>query len=69
MSIPEIGGQVATSAIDALKNSPGLLVLILLQAATLAMIYFSVQSNQMRMQERELRLIERCFSPISLGKV
>lgn len=63
MSIPEEAGKVATGAIDALKGNPGLLVLVMLQIATLALIYFSVEGNQSRMQTRELAMLERCFHP------
>lgn len=61
MSAPEQAGKVATSAIDALKGSPGLLVLVLLQAATLAVIYFAASHNADLWQARQMALIERCF--------
>lgn len=62
MSIPEEAGKVAGSAIDALKGSPGLLVLVLLQAAIMGMLYFVAEHNADRWQERQLLLIERCYS-------
>jgi hypothetical protein len=60
-NIPQEAGKVASGAIDALKGSPGLLVLVLLQAATLAMLYFAVEHNRERQQDREMALLERCF--------
>ena len=60
VTIPEQSAGVAISAIEALKNSPALLALIMLQLATMGMIYFSVQAQQQRMQEREMMLIEAC---------
>lgn len=53
--------NVTLSTIDTLKGSPGLLVLVLLQIATLVLIYFAVDANQERFHERELALINRCF--------
>lgn len=49
--------SLPSGTIDALKGSPGLLVLVLLQVMTMGIVYYS----QQRMQERELALIERCF--------
>lgn len=63
MSITEQAGKV----VDALKTSPALLVLVLLQAGTLGVIYLSVQKTQERVHERELAMIERCF-PLSHTK-
>lgn len=57
MSVPEQAGK----AIEALKGSPGLLVLVLLQLGTMALLYLATQSNQERDQARELALIERCY--------
>jgi hypothetical protein len=62
MSIPEQAGKVASGAVEALKSSPGLLVLVMLQLATLALIYFAVEANNERWQERQMALIERCFA-------
>jgi len=55
--------KVATSAIEALKGSPGLLVLVLLQVATLATLYAATQANHTRSQEREVAILNRCFPP------
>jgi len=49
-----------TSAVGDLKGSPGLLAIVLLQMATMAMIYFISTANAERVQERELALIEAC---------
>lgn len=61
MTIPEEAGKVASSAIDALRASPSLLVLVLLQIATLVMIHYGVRNSQQMTKERELAMIERCF--------
>lgn len=64
MSIPEQAGKVATGAIDALKGSPGLLVLVLLQIATLGILYFVVDRQNERRAVREMAMLERCY-PLS----
>jgi hypothetical protein len=61
MTFPEEAGKVATSAIDALRASPSLLVLVLLQVATLVMIHYGVQNSQTMTKEREIAMLERCF--------
>jgi hypothetical protein len=61
VSTPEQVGKVATSAIDALKASPALLVLVLLQMAILGVLYFATQANQQRAYAREMAMLERCF--------
>ena len=61
MTIPDQVGKVATSTVDALKSNPGLLVLVMLQLATLAMIYVVNDRNNARRQERELILLDRCL--------
>ena len=50
----------AESIIDGLKGQPALLLLLVLQMATLAMIYFISNANADRVQTRELALIEAC---------
>ena len=50
----------AESIIDGLKGQPALLLLLVLQLATLVMIYFLSSANAERVQERELALIEAC---------
>lgn len=61
MTLPEGAGRVASSAVDALRHTPSLLAVILLQIATMAMIYFVASANAERQQTRELALIERCY--------
>lgn len=63
MSLPGEAGKVASSAIDALKGSPALLVLVFLQIGTLAAVYFATQATQIRNQEREMTILNRCFPP------
>ena len=60
MSLPEEAGKVASGAIDALRTSPGLLVLVLLQILTLGVLYVANQHNQERAHERELLLLKSC---------
>ena len=61
MGVVEEGGKVASRAVDTLRSSPGLLVLVLLQVATLAAIYLASQANQAREAQQQMALIERCF--------
>jgi len=61
MGAVEEGGKVATSTIDALKGSPGLLVLVLLQIITLGVLYFVTDKQNERRATREMAMIERCF--------
>ena len=48
------------SAVGDLKGSPALLAIVLLQMATMAMVYFISSANAERVQERELALIAAC---------
>ena len=48
------------SAVGDLKGSPALLAIVLLQMATMAMVYFISSANAERVQERELALIDAC---------
>jgi hypothetical protein len=64
VTIPEQAGKVATGAIDALRSSPGLLVLVLLQLITLGVLYVASQHNQERSHERELLLLRSCLATI-----
>ena len=48
------------SAVGDLKGSPALLAIVLLQMATMAMVYFISSANAERVQERELATIEAC---------
>jgi len=48
------------STVGDLKGSPALLAIVLLQFATMAMVYFISSANAERVQARELALIEAC---------
>jgi len=48
------------NAVGELRGSPALLAIVLLQMATMAMIYFISTANAERVQVRELALIEAC---------
>jgi len=48
------------SAVGELRGSPALLAIVLLQFATMAMVYFISSANAERVQERELALIATC---------
>lgn len=61
MGTPEEASKVATSAIDALKGNPGLLVLVFLQLTTLGVLYFVTDRQNERRAQREMAIIERCF--------
>lgn len=61
MSMPGEVGKVASSAIDAMKGSPALLAVILLQLTTIGILYFASQANQARAHEREMFLMTKCF--------
>lgn len=61
MSMPEQTAKVATTAIDALKGNPGLLVLVLLQLTTMAMLIFVNDRQNTRRAAREMAMLERCF--------
>jgi|RhiMethySRZTD1v2_1073278.scaffolds.fasta_scaffold01263_23 hypothetical protein len=61
MTLPEQAGKVATTTIEAMKNSPGLLAVILLQLGTLGLLYFVTEANNQRRQERELMMLDRCL--------
>lgn len=63
MTLPEQAGKVATSAIDALKDNPALLVLVLLQIVTLGVLYVVNDRQNERRAAREMAMIERCFPP------
>jgi len=52
--------EKAGLVIASLKDQPALLLLLVLQMATLAMIYFISSANAERVQERELALIATC---------
>jgi hypothetical protein len=60
VTIPEQAGKVATSTVEALKSSPGLLVLVLLQLITLGVLAYVNENQNARRQERELLLLRSC---------
>jgi hypothetical protein len=43
-----------------LRGHPALLAIVLLQFATMGLVYFISSANAERVQERELALIEAC---------
>lgn len=61
MTLPEQAGKVATSAIDAMKASPGLLAIILLQLGTFGLLYFITMKNNEHRQAREMMMLDRCL--------
>jgi hypothetical protein len=62
MTLPEQAGKVITSTVDVMRNSPGLLSVILLQMATLVVIFMVSQRNAEYQQVREMAILERCFT-------
>lgn len=62
MTLPEHAGKVATATVEALRSQPGLLVLVLLQLLTMGVIFFGVEKNNERRQERELLLLNTCLT-------
>ena len=52
---------VASSAIEALKGSPGLLAVLLMQICTMALVYFVAAGNAEQRQAREMMLLDRCL--------
>jgi len=55
MTLPEAG-----KIIDSMRGTPALLAVIVLQMATLVLIYFVSSSNAERVHEREMALISAC---------
>jgi hypothetical protein len=68
MGIPEEASKVATGTIEALRTNPGLLVLVILQLATMGVLYVVGQSSRAQSAAREMALIERCFPLEHEGK-
>ena len=50
------------SAVSQLTDHPAMLAIVLLQLATMAMVYLLASANAERVQERELALIAQCQS-------
>jgi len=63
MSIPEETGKVVSNTVDALRSSPALLALIVLQMVTLGMIAYNARALGTNQHAREMLLIEECLSP------
>lgn len=61
MSIPEQASKVASTAIDALRGNPGLLVLVFLQIITLGVLYFVTDKQNERRAAREMYLLQHCL--------
>jgi len=55
MTLPEAG-----KVIDAMQGNPALLAVIVLQLATLAVVYFVASANAERSAAREMALIDAC---------
>jgi len=56
VTLPEASHKL----IDSMRGTPALLAVIVLQLATLAVIWSVASSNSERQQARELALIEAC---------
>lgn len=68
MSLPEQVGKVASGTIDALRASPGLLVLVVLQVMTLGVLAYVNEHQNMRRHERELLLLRSCTNVHDEGR-
>jgi len=66
VTLPEQAGKVITSTVDAMRGSPGLLSVILLQMTTLVVIFMVSERNAEHQQLREMAILERCFT--NMGK-
>lgn len=60
-NVPGEVGKVATSAIDAMKGSPALLAVILLQLSTLGVAFYAVEQQRERQFKREMMLLDHCL--------
>lgn len=67
-SLPEEASKVATTAIDAMRTSPALLAVIIMQMATLVVSFYLIEQQRSRAFEREKMLIERCMPGDDNGK-
>ena len=50
----------AAKVVDAMQGNPALLAVIVLQMATLGLVYFISSANAERQHERDLALIAAC---------
>jgi CHASE1-domain containing sensor protein len=62
MTLPEAG-----KIIEGMKGTPALLAVIVLQLATLMLIYVVATNTADRQQARELALIEACTAALNRG--
>jgi hypothetical protein len=53
--------HVATTAIDSLRNQPGLLIIAFLNALVFALLYFGVTNTNARRDEHLMRVIDSCL--------
>ena len=60
--VGEQAGGIISSVTDALRASPGLLVLVLLQATTLGVLFYVNENQSGRRQAREMFLLEHCVA-------
>jgi acetolactate synthase small subunit len=56
VTLPEATHKI----IDNMRGTPALMAVIVLQLATLAMVYFVADANADRVHEREMALIAAC---------
>lgn len=61
MGMIEDVGKVGMGAVDALKGSPGLLAVIMLNAIILGAIYFAFHDRNTTDHIERIALLERCF--------
>jgi len=61
MTMPEEAGKAVAHTVDALRGSPALLALILLQMITMGMIAYNARSLGANQHEREMLMINRCL--------
>lgn len=62
MGATEEAGKVATGVVSALTGSPALLVLVLLQVATMGVLYFNSANLNAHRHEREMLMLNKCLS-------
>ena len=54
--------QLANSVVGSLKHSPALLVILVMQIATMVLVYFVANANAERQHTREMALIAQCLA-------
>ena len=60
MSLPEQGAKVASGVVDAMKNQPMVLALLIVNIIVFAVITYSVRDQRHDTQEIIKVLLERC---------